>query len=244
MINIEELIDEAIVIRMTSKSNHGYLMFFTLTMLCGSTLQGGWAAAECGQVGLVLDKKLGWNSDQGADTILLNNVTLVTVLASLGLAIGCQIGGYLLPKYGGRKMLIAANAIAFIFNLVKLIENTVCIMIGRLVFGITMGVTTICLSRSINDTVPMRNSQFYGGFVNAGFCAGAFLSNLMGLLIPLDNGQEGDVEKMLADENWRLVLGFPLILQIYSILVLTFVIKHVSIIDLLQHEEPDSELLH
>lgn len=44
------------------QTNHCYVMFFTLTFLCGSTLQGGWAVAECGQVGLVLDKKLGWNA--------------------------------------------------------------------------------------------------------------------------------------------------------------------------------------
>lgn len=32
-----------------------------MTFLVGSTMQGGWAIAETGQVGLVLDKKLGWN---------------------------------------------------------------------------------------------------------------------------------------------------------------------------------------
>jgi MFS family permease len=37
-------------------------MFFALTFLFGSTFQAGWALAECGQVGLVLDKKLGWNA--------------------------------------------------------------------------------------------------------------------------------------------------------------------------------------
>lgn len=42
------------------KTNHGYITFFVLTFLFGSTLQGGWALAECGQVSLVLDKKLGW----------------------------------------------------------------------------------------------------------------------------------------------------------------------------------------
>lgn len=42
------------------KTNHGYITFFTVTFLFGSTLQGGWALAECGQVSLVLDKKLNW----------------------------------------------------------------------------------------------------------------------------------------------------------------------------------------
>lgn len=69
--------------------------------------------------------------------------------------------------------------------------------------------------------------------MNAGFNAGNFLSNFFGLMIPLDNGGEGDVQKMIDDENWRIVFGFPIVLELFAIVTLLFIIKHESIIQLL-----------
>lgn len=65
----------------------------------------------------------------------------------------------------------------------------------------------------------------------------------MGLLIPLNNGEEGDIQKMKDDQNWRLVVGVPIILEMYTLIVLIFFIKHESIIQLLQNEDESSELL-
>ena len=62
---------------------------------------------------------------------------------------------------------------------------------------------------------------------------GIAFSNLMGLLVPLDNGADGDIQLMKDDQNWRFVFGFPIILEIYVIITLLFVIKHDSIIQLL-----------
>lgn len=227
------------------KTNHCYVMFFTITFLCGSTLQGGWAVAECGQVGLVLDKKLGWNAftDNKDEQRLLNNLTIVTVLVPLGFAIGSYAGGALLPRFGPRKLIIAVNVICLLFNILKLIESTAVIMLARLALGTALGVALVCLSKAINDTVPAQNAPQYGAFVNGGFGIGICLSNFMGLLIPLDNGDEGDVQKMLDDQNWRLVFGFPILLNLYTVIVLVFFIKHESIIQLLQSEDQNSELL-
>lgn len=211
------------------KTNHSYVMFFVVTFLFGSTIQGGWALSECGQVGLVLDKKLGWNAFS-EDAGILNNLTIVISLTTLGMSIGSYFGGLLLPKFGSRKLMIIANIVSLMFNLLKLIENTAIIMAARLAFGVTTGITAVCLSRTINDTVPAKNAPLYGAFVNAGFNIGVFFSNFMGLLIPMDNGQNGDVQKMMDDGYWRLVFGMPIIFQVYTIVALLFIIKHESIL--------------
>ena len=62
-------------------------------------------------------------------------------------------------------------------------------------------------------------------------------------MIPLDNGEEGDIQKMKDDQNWRIVFAVPIVLEIFTIIVLTFIIKHESIIQLLQNEPQGSELL-
>lgn len=62
-------------------------------------------------------------------------------------------------------------------------------------------------------------------------------------MVPLDNGNEGDVQKMKDDQTWRYVIGAPIVLEVISLIVLTFFIKHESIIQLLSEEEPDSPVL-
>lgn len=109
------------------------------------------------------------------------------------MSIGCYIGGALLPKYGSRRLIIISNFIGLIFTILKLIENSGAILIGRIVTGVTLGVACVCLSKAINDTVPAKNAPIYGAFVNAGFGIGIFLSNLMGLMIPINDGKEGAI---------------------------------------------------
>lgn len=173
-------------------------MFYTITYFLGSTLQGGWAVAECGQVGFVLDQKLGWNATTD-DADFFNNLTIVTVMALLGMIFGGYIGGLLLPKFGSRRLIIAANIISLIFNTLKQIESTGTIMTARFAYGVAMGLAAVSLSRTINDTVPAKDAPKYGAFVNAGFGIGIFFSNLMGLLIPINNGEDGDIQKMKDD---------------------------------------------
>lgn len=204
-------------------------MFFVLTFLCGSTLQAGWILVEFGQVGLVLDQKLGWNAFSD-DAPFFNFLTITSVLPFLGMSLGCYCGGALLPKYGSRRIIIASNIISLIFNILKMMDNTITLIFARFITGITQGITCVSLSRAINDTVPALNAPQYGAFVNAGFGIGIFFSNLMGLIIPINNGEEGDIQKMKDDQNWRLVLGVPIILEIYTLIVLIFIIKHDSII--------------
>lgn len=143
---------------------------------------------------------------------MLNEVTVVTVLAVLGLSIGAYLGGILLPRFGSRKLILIANLVSLLFNILKLVLNTTTIMIARFVTGISVGIACVCLSKAINDTVPARNLPVYGAFVNAGFAIGITFSNFLGLLIPLDNGEQGDIQKMKDDENWRLVFGVPILI--------------------------------
>lgn len=116
-------------------------------------------------------------------------------------------------------------------------------MVARFMFGIMSGTASVCLSRAINDTVPAKDASLYGAFVNAGFGIGIFFSNFMGLLIPIDNGMDGDAQKMKDDQNWRFVFGMPILLELYTIVALVFFIKHESINHLLQREHETSDLL-
>jgi len=154
--------------------------------------------AECAQVGFVLDQKLGWNA-YSDDAPFFNNLTLVSVAALFGMIFGSYSGGYLLPRYGSRRLIIMANSVCLVFNIIKLFEITATIIIARFIFGVFIGIAVVSLTRAINDTVPAQDTKVYGAFLNAGFGIGIFFNNLMGLIIPLDNGEEGDIQKMKDD---------------------------------------------
>lgn len=52
---------------------------------------------------------------------------------------------------------------------------------------------------ALNESVPGDFMQYYGMFIEGGFCTGIFLSNFVALAVPLDEGKPDDLQKMLDD---------------------------------------------
>ena len=76
---------------------------------------------------------------------------------------------------------------------------------------------------ALNESVPGEFMQYYGMFIGGGYCTGIFLSNFVGIAVPLDEGNVDDGQKMLNDQNWRLVFGLPILLQFISFILTAFV---------------------
>jgi MFS family permease len=95
-----------------------------------------------------------------------------------------MIGGSIAPKIGLKKALILFNILSMIACSMKLVLNFPMIMMGRFLFGFCTGVQVFIMSKTLNDTVPPEHINFYGSFVNSGFCLGYFVSNAFGILLP------------------------------------------------------------
>lgn len=201
--------------------------------------------AENGQVGYVLDQKLDWKAASGEQSRILNNMTLVTIITMAGVGLGSVVGGSIGPYFGVRNAILLSNLIGVAATGVKLVLTLPTILVGRFVSGFVYGIAVFCAGKSLNDTIPPEHMNLYGSFVNASFCAGIFLSNLLGMVVPLDDGRvssEEAVKLMKADETWRLVYGAPLIFQLFTLVAIGFYFKEVSIIDLLEKvDEPHLE---
>ena len=115
---------------------HKYMLPWALILAAASSCQTGWAIAENGQVGYILSEKLGWK-ENGNEIALM---TTCTVLGALGLAFGTNLGGNIGSKYGLRKVLLIANFLNFFINILKQIENTYILFMGRFLFGLCCGV--------------------------------------------------------------------------------------------------------
>ena len=49
------------------------------------------------------------------------------------------------------------------------------------------------------------------------------MSNFVGLAVPLDEGNPDDKQKILDDQNWRIVFGLPIVLSGLAFILIAFV---------------------
>ena len=94
--------------------------------------------AESGQVGFILDKKLNWKAVES--TALVNYNTLNTMLGLVGLSIGSLLGGKVVPRLGVWRSILICNFLNMGSNGIKLILATPAIFIGRILFGVCVGI--------------------------------------------------------------------------------------------------------
>ena len=70
--------------------------------------------------------------------------------------------------------------------------------------------------------------------VNAAICGGIFFSGLMGLIIPLeDTADPTSIDRMKADQNWKIVWGISIVLEVFSIVAVLILIKSLSLKNLI-----------
>lgn len=75
-------------------------------------------------------------------------------MASIGLAVGSLLSGFVADKMKLINMLMLANFLGVISNIIKIQEFTATILIGRFLFGVCAGLMTFCFGKALSDTVP------------------------------------------------------------------------------------------
>ena len=156
-------------------------------------------------------------------------------MAPIGVAVGSILSGYVAEKMSLKKMLMLSNFLAIFANIIKIQEHTVTILLGRFLFGVCGGLMNFCFGKALNETIPQEYSQRYGMLVNAGICFGIFVSNLMGLIIPMEDLNDPlSFEKLKLDQNWKIVFAIPIFLEVFSLLALPVFIEALSLTNVLQ----------
>lgn len=136
----------------------------------------------------------------------------------------------MVSKISLRNLILVANGFGILSNLIKIQEYTPTILLGRFLVGLSGGLMNFCYGKALNETVPQEHSQTYGMLVNAGICGGIFLSGLMGLFIPLeDKNDSTSIEKMKNDQNWKIVWSIPIMMQVFSLVVVPVFFKSLSL---------------
>jgi len=132
----------------------------------------------------------------------------------LGMALGA-VGGGVLMKIGRRKAIFVACGIGMIGILTTQNFNFTSLMIGRFIYGYSVGLFSSICPRVLEETSPPHIYES----VAATFCfsqtIGTISAYSLGSLLPADT----DTDALMATERWRVIYAYyPLSLYILVIL--------------------------
>lgn len=115
-----------------------------------------------------------------------------------------------LIKYGRRPALILSAFIGIVGTAITTYENFWAIIIGRLIYGFSVGIIAIAMPRLMEETVPGYLTGFYGGLYCLSFATATLMAYAMAVFLPKDTDTEA-----LAESNIpNVVMGFPIIFYV------------------------------
>jgi hypothetical protein len=108
------------------------------------------------------------------------------IIGPLGLAVGYLVAVRFSMIFGSpKRAFIAANFIGILMNLVKIVENTSCVLTGRFGFGVCCGIQSFLMGKALNETVPSSDQQGYMTLINISACFGMLVATLLNMTLPI-----------------------------------------------------------
>lgn len=138
----------------------------------------------------------------------------------------------MLLKYGVRNSLLFGNFISGIATVLKLILWEENVYFGHFLFGLGNGVSQVNALVALYETIPCHWFQSYGTMVFIGLNLGFLFNNLLGLLVPYDQGSD----EMCRDPHaWVLLVAFPMLVQTFVIIFIVVFYPFLSLTRLVQN---------
>jgi MFS family permease len=170
------------------------------------------------QTALIFIEKFGWSEQE---TIVYN--TLISSISIMGISIGSLVGGKAIST-SRRKAIFVFEVVAIAGSLICQILSVTTLCLGRFICGISGGVLSVVMSKSIYESVPEELSGMYGTLTNVFIAFGIMLTTLTGLVLPINR------EDFADDEMWRFVYACPIFIAVAQILLFLFVFKNEPIL--------------
>ena len=122
--------------------------------------------------------------------------------------------------------ILVFNILSILGTCTSLIEKLASIVIGKFIFGFSVGVLNVAGPKMLDETVPVDLLGAFGIATNVYICFGIGLATLIGVGLPKD----GDIEGYIQDDFWRVVYGFPLLFCLLQNIAFLFFLQEDSIL--------------
>jgi MFS transporter, SP family, galactose:H+ symporter len=188
-----------------------YVILLTLNASLGNFFIG-WDVGVFDPIQINLKIMFGWNEQE-------TKVYSSFISASLhfGAILGALISGYISKKYGRKHTFMMNNVLSWIGTGLTLILNEYCIIFGRIISGISVGLYSTAISVYVNEFAPYQITGLCGTIYELVYSSGIFLCYLAGLNLPGEDEHQ--------NEWWRIMVLIPGLLTGINMLMLLFVFK-------------------
>ena len=171
--------------------------------------QLGYIFCYTNQITAAMNAKFDWDDHEATihESIIGSSSTL-TLMVAAGLT------GTLI-KSGRRRVLIWSAYIGIVGSLVCLYENFYVIILGKMIYGFSVGLIAIGMPRVMEETVPGAMVGFYGGLYCLSFAAATLLAYMMAIFLPSDT----DTEALKETNMVQVVFGLPIVFYIIQLIL-------------------------
>ena len=98
---------------------------------------------------------------------------------------------------------------------ITIYENFWAILIGRLIYGFSVGIIAIAMPRLMEETVPSSLVGFYGGLYCLSFATATLLAYALAVFLPKDS----DIEALKETKMTYVIFGLPIVFYILQLLL-------------------------
>ena len=93
---------------------------------------------------------------------------------------------------------------------ITIYENFWAILIGRLIYGFSVGIIAIAMPRLMEETVPSYLVGFYGGLYCLSFATATLLAYALAVFLPKDSDKEALKETHMT----QVCFGLPIVFYV------------------------------
>ena len=195
----------------TPNVNMKHITLHVLSITLGS-LNAGYQAGVMNSMAQTCQYLYKW-SDGQRDTNMNIASSILTIIAT----ISSLWGSFIVKRLGRRGMLMLANILAIIACVTISFQTFICLIIGRILFGVMMGFFFYLCPLFTRESVPPYCGGFYGSFHQLMIVTGIGIAYALSLFLPNEEELHAGVQAC-----WRQIFWVPAIvslLQIFLFLV-------------------------
>ena len=129
--------------------------------------------------------------------------------------ISAALSGRLI-RYGRRRALIMSAFIGIIGTGITIYDESFwCIIIGRLIYGFSVGIIAIGMPRLMEETVPSNLTGFYGGLYCLSFAFATLVAYMFAVFLPSDD----DLEALKETKVTNVIFGLPIVFYVIQLVL-------------------------
>lgn len=130
-----------------------------------------------------------------------------------------------LIKYGRRKALLISATLGIIGTGITIYDTSFwAIIIGRLIYGASVGIIAIAMPRLMEETVPSNLVGAYGGLYCLSFATATLLAYALAVFLPKDD------DPNLGDTHMtQVIFGLPIFFYVMQLILQLTYFRHDSV---------------